>query len=291
MRIRTMLCAALAISLAGCAFNPSLNLQRSALRGSGDLAATGYLDTVSSTSVDVSKANVMAVAGVFVDVLVNDYVSDMDTTTIGNMIKSRIDPRYYFLVDSMLARCVGVKPSHAIGDTNRKRLLAFAKGVASGAVEYEVPYTQAYVPAPAYYVQPAPIYVQPTYTSPAYTPAPTYTTPVTPELAPQLPPQALKPGTQTVPMGTTFTTPAGDPPLLQVVPVPQNNGQPPLMQITPYAPVNRSRAIPPPEAALPDYPGKLTTIPRGEIKSSQRGVFDESVSGDFPQLQSPESLR
>ena len=116
----------------------SLNAQRSAIRGTGDLGVSLSLDAVSTGD----KAELIAKKTKDISIAVKAFlqtgkVSDLTIPEITGELRKLIPPDYVFLYDLLIAQIQGVTvPVEKIGANNVKRLIAICDGLITGCEQY-----------------------------------------------------------------------------------------------------------------------------------------------------------
>lgn len=120
---------------------PSMNLQRSALRGAGDTAVTVILDSSSDSSYKESLTKIKGIAEAILKFLEDGKVANLTRSQIGVEITKLVPAKYKGWADQLLAAASGtvvdVDKIEKIGVNNIARLKAFLKGTLSGTNEYK----------------------------------------------------------------------------------------------------------------------------------------------------------
>lgn len=127
------------ILVSGCGtvatFADSLNLQRSALRGSGDVGATAYLDLNNSANPDKMKVSAEQMLKFFQ----TGDVSVFSLNAIKTKLEAIVSAEYVEWVDIalMIVGSQQLNVGQAIGKDNVKRIIAYLTGISTGATKFE----------------------------------------------------------------------------------------------------------------------------------------------------------
>jgi len=121
---------------------PSMNVQRSLLRDSGDSGATVYLETVDAAKVATQQAQIEEACEAALKFLDDGKVKDLPIDAVAAEIKKLIPAEYALLVDMAIGAIDTADPtvdvSKAIGAANVKRIRAALRGAMLGATDYSL---------------------------------------------------------------------------------------------------------------------------------------------------------
>lgn len=142
MKMRHTCMALSLLVLVGCNMPTykSVNAQRSAIRGGGDIAATLSLDAVNTGEQAEAIAKKTEQICIAIDKFLGDgKVADLTIPEITGELRKLIPADYQFLFDMLIAQISGqTVPVQKIGANNIKRMKALCEGVIIGCNRYSV---------------------------------------------------------------------------------------------------------------------------------------------------------
>ena len=139
--MKKLLAVIILFSTVGCV-PPSLNLQRSVLRGTGDTAVTFVMDEVSDGKVDETLWKIKSIVGALNKFLEDGKVAGLTRSELSTEILKIVPAKYKNWADQLLAVVssqditVDQEKIVKIGPNNVLRLKAFLKGALKGLEEY-----------------------------------------------------------------------------------------------------------------------------------------------------------
>ena len=151
--MKNLILAASFILLAGCA-PPSLNIQRSVLRGTGDTAVTFVLDEVAEDKLDETSGKIKSIVEGVAKFLEDGKVANLTRSQLSTEILKIVPAKYKNWADQLLAVVsaqditVDTAKVEKIGVNNVLRLKAFLKGALGGIKEHNKDHRPV-EPAPA----------------------------------------------------------------------------------------------------------------------------------------------
>jgi hypothetical protein len=116
----------------------SLNLQRSALRAAGDLAATEYLDLRDEKDVPSVKEDILEITGKLDRFSHDGSIKDLTKGKIAEELSELIPEDYRDFTDLILDFIDVDVETDKIGKNNLKRIRAALFGIIAGTNEYDV---------------------------------------------------------------------------------------------------------------------------------------------------------
>jgi len=138
--MRMLIVACVLAMVTGCGSRLGLNFQRSALRGTGDLAVTTQLELTSEGSVENDRAKIKKYAEELLKFLDTGKVKELPLEELDAALRKIVPLEFMFIVDGLLgyidAQTVDIDGK--IGEDNVKRIRAFLRGVIAGAGYYDV---------------------------------------------------------------------------------------------------------------------------------------------------------
>ena len=138
MRKFGLLPLALLLTVAVGCQRPSLNVERSLLRGSGDVSATLVINIVDN-QVEVQK-EITTYAIAILKWLDKGEIDKQTAAQVAKDLKKIIPAKYWSLIDMAMGALDNVQadPTALLGVNNLKRLKAFFRGVQTGSIAFEV---------------------------------------------------------------------------------------------------------------------------------------------------------
>lgn len=135
--IPVVMAAGLAMAGVGCV--PSINMERSLLRGAGDTSITAVADGTQGSDLQARLVGARAVATTLLAFTNTGGVALLTTAGLRAELLQRVSPDYALLVDQAIAM---VSTKHidvggAIGVRNVKRVKAYLVGVLRGVKNYK----------------------------------------------------------------------------------------------------------------------------------------------------------
>ena len=135
--------AVLCVFVTGCvtpSFS-SMNIQRSGIRSTGDMATTVALDSVLLSEADSTKVKTREIALAVQLFLKDGKVADLTIPEISSELKKIIPESYYFMLDILIAQIQGITvDTQVIGANNLERLNSVCVGVINSCNLYDVKY-------------------------------------------------------------------------------------------------------------------------------------------------------
>jgi hypothetical protein len=142
MKKTIIVCLVAAFAMTGCIMPnyKSLNAQRSAIRGTGDISVSLSLDSIenpaTAESVAVDTKNITIAVDKF---LQDGKVADLTIPEITGELRKIIPADYQFIYDLLIAQISTITvPTDVIGANNVKRMRALCAGIIVGCSEYDV---------------------------------------------------------------------------------------------------------------------------------------------------------
>ena len=118
---------------------PSMNVQRSGLRGVGDVAATVLLERVPEAAVPVVREKALEVIAQCDAALSDGVLPGMSLDALKKILDEKVPEQYKPVSDAVLKVVRGIRlPTEALGENNAKRIRAALVGIKSGVTEYKV---------------------------------------------------------------------------------------------------------------------------------------------------------
>jgi len=138
MKNLLMVAMVMVIGLVGCDA-PSMNLQRSAARDSGDTGVTIYLDQRKVEDVDIKKQQTLLIVSEIENILNNQHVGLLTVEKLQAEVKKIVPPEYSSISNAVLNFIVDIKiPTEKIPEPVIKNIQAFLKGTKMGITEYKI---------------------------------------------------------------------------------------------------------------------------------------------------------
>jgi len=129
--------AVLGVLATGCK-GPSMNTQRSALRGTGDVVATVLLERVDAAEVPAKQALALKVIAEVEKALDAEGVPELTLEKL-QALMDKVPGEYRPVADAIMKVVRGVKlPTDKLGSNNIKRIRAALKGLTSGINGYRI---------------------------------------------------------------------------------------------------------------------------------------------------------
>jgi len=128
---------ALVLLISSCT-PPSMNVQRSALRAAGDLAATGGLEFVKLDDVDRVQAEVKLVSKGILNWLKTGQVPNLTQSEINTKLKTLVPDEFAGYFDTVFTAlsALNLNVGQKLGDKNLRRIVAAVTGIMTGAESY-----------------------------------------------------------------------------------------------------------------------------------------------------------
>jgi len=141
MKMQFLVATLLCLFSVGCIMPSykSLNAQRSAIRGGGDIGVTVALDSVDTGTQAEDIALKTKDITIAVDKFLQDgKIADLTIPEITGELRKLIPADYQFIFDMLIAQISGITvPTEKIGVNNVKRLRSLCAGIILGCVEYK----------------------------------------------------------------------------------------------------------------------------------------------------------
>jgi len=126
------------IAMAGCE-SPSMNLQRSAARDSGDTGVTIYLDQRKTEDVDAKKKQTLTIISEIENVLNNQHLGLLTVEKLQAEVKKIVPSEYSSISNTILNFVADMKiPTEKVPESIIRNIQAFLKGAKVGVTEYEI---------------------------------------------------------------------------------------------------------------------------------------------------------
>ncbi|MEK6832834.1 MAG: hypothetical protein AABY32_02210 [Nanoarchaeota archaeon] len=126
--------------LSGCNMDRSMNVQKSVIRGTGDVSATLVLEKTQLVDVEQRKIQMDKAATIVIETLEKDAIYPMTIDELRAKLRAKLPIEFWSYIDEILAYVERIKPSEYMSQTVIDRLLAYAKGFKIGTNEYNIKY-------------------------------------------------------------------------------------------------------------------------------------------------------
>jgi len=117
----------------------TMNVQRSSLRGAGDLSVTIMLDRIPEAEVGSLQVRVMDFLDAVEDLANTGDFAALTRTELVDQLIAKVSPQYtHWVLAAIDTALAAIPPDAEIGEYNRRRILAFIIGSRAAVVGYNI---------------------------------------------------------------------------------------------------------------------------------------------------------